>query len=87
MSVVVKPQPLNGLEVGLGEGPDVLIDYIQRTRSVIAGTAASAASVGHVDTWNDWVNGSNSAVIEAVDFIGFNGEIRNSNSNIQRPSY
>jgi len=62
-------------ESGLGEGPDVLVDYIQRTRSVIAGTAASSASIGHVDTWNDWVNGSNSAVIEAVDWIGFNGEI------------
>jgi glucan endo-1,3-beta-D-glucosidase len=62
-------------ESGLGEGPDVLVDYIQRTRSVIAGTAASAASVGHVDTWNDWVNGSNSAVIQAVDWIGFNGEV------------
>jgi len=59
-------------ESGLGEGPDVLVDYIQRTRSVIAGTAASSATVGHVDTWNDWVNGSNSAVIEAVDWIGFN---------------
>lgn len=57
---------------GLGEGPDVLVDYIQRTRSVIEGTAASEASIGHVDTWNDWVNGSNSAVIEAVDWIGFN---------------
>jgi glucan endo-1,3-beta-D-glucosidase len=61
-------------ESGLGEGPDVLVDYIQRTRSVIAGTAASFATVGHVDTWNDWVNGSNSAVIEAVDWIGFNGK-------------
>lgn len=57
---------------GLGEGPDVLVDYIQRTRSVIAGTAAASATIGHVDTWNDWVNGSNSAVIEAVDWIGFN---------------
>ncbi|KAM0721917.1 hypothetical protein Q7P37_002842 [Cladosporium fusiforme] len=55
-----------------GVGPDVLVDYIQRTRSVIAGTAASEAPIGHVDTWNDWVNGSNSAVIEAVDWIGFN---------------
>jgi glucan endo-1,3-beta-D-glucosidase len=71
-------------ESGLGEGPDVLVDYIQRTRSVIAGTAASAASVGHVDTWNDWVNGSNSAVIEAVDWIGFNGEFtRNINYSVQ----
>ena len=61
-------------ESGLGESPDVLVDYIQRTRSVIAGTAASTATVGHVDTWNDWVNGSNSAVIDAVDWIGFNGK-------------
>jgi glucan endo-1,3-beta-D-glucosidase len=60
-------------ESGLGEGPDVLVDYIQRTRSVIAGTTASAATIGHVDTWNDWVNVSNTAVIDAVDWIGFNG--------------
>jgi glucan endo-1,3-beta-D-glucosidase len=60
-------------ESGIGEGPAVLVDYIQRTRSVIAGTAASAATVGHVDTWNDWVNVSNTAVIDAVDWIGFNG--------------
>jgi hypothetical protein len=69
-------------ESGLGEGPDVLVDYIQRTRSVIAGTAASSATVGHVDTWNDWVNGSNSAVIEAVDWIGFNGKIEESETDM-----
>jgi glucan endo-1,3-beta-D-glucosidase len=61
-------------ESGLGESPDILVDYIQRTRSVIAGTAASTAAIGHVDTWNDWANVSNSAVIDAVDWIGFNGK-------------
>lgn len=29
--------------------------------------------IGHVDTWNDWVNGSNSAVVDAVDWLGFDG--------------
>lgn len=55
---------------GVGAAPSTLVDYISQVRSAIAGTAASGASIGHVDTWNDWVNGSNSAVIEACDWIG-----------------
>ncbi|KAK4909030.1 hypothetical protein LTR66_011522 [Elasticomyces elasticus] len=29
--------------------------------------------VGHVDTWTAWVNGTNTAVIKACDFIGTDG--------------
>ncbi|CAI7598105.1 unnamed protein product [Penicillium viridicatum] len=42
-------------------------------RSAISGTSLSGAPIGHVDTWNSWTNGSNSAVIEAVDWLGFDG--------------
>lgn len=55
---------------GVGAGPDVLTSYISQVRAAIANTALSGASIGHVDTWTAWVNGSNSAVIEAVDWLG-----------------
>lgn len=31
------------------------------------------AEVGHVDTWTAWVDGANSEVITASDFIGLDG--------------
>ena len=55
---------------GLGSTPDELVSYIKQVRSAISGTGASGASIGHVDTWTAWVNGSNNAVIEAVDWLG-----------------
>ena len=55
---------------GVGAGPDVITSYISQVRSALAGTALSGVPVGHVDTWTAWVNGSNDAVIAAVDFIG-----------------
>ncbi|KAJ5274157.1 hypothetical protein N7505_002702 [Penicillium chrysogenum] len=58
---------------GLGVGPTELVDYINQVRSAISGTSLSGAPIGHVDTWNSWTNGSNSAVIEAVDWLGFDG--------------
>ena len=29
--------------------------------------------VGHVDTWTAWVDGANTAVVDAVDFLGMDG--------------
>ncbi|OQE85306.1 hypothetical protein PENNAL_c0024G02829 [Penicillium nalgiovense] len=58
---------------GLGVGPTELVDYINQVRSAISGTSLSDSPIGHVDTWNSWTNGSNSAVIEAVDWLGFDG--------------
>ncbi|GAB7349650.1 hypothetical protein MBLNU459_g0326t1 [Dothideomycetes sp. NU459] len=55
---------------GTGQEPSVLVDYIGQVRSVLSGTALSAVPVGHVDTWNSYVNSSNAAVIDACDFIG-----------------
>ncbi|CAK3784467.1 glycoside hydrolase family 17 [Lecanosticta acicola] len=52
---------------GAGAGPDVLVRYISKVRQILQGTGTP---VGHVDTWTAWVNGSNSAVIPHVDFLG-----------------
>ncbi|KAL3477633.1 glycoside hydrolase superfamily [Aspergillus californicus] len=58
---------------GVGIEADELVGYINKVRSTIAGTSLSGAAIGHVDTWNSWTNGSNSAVVEAVDWLGFDG--------------
>jgi glucan endo-1,3-beta-D-glucosidase len=55
---------------GYGADPDVLVDYIGQVRANISSTALSGVGIGHVDTWTAWVNGSNDAVINAVDWIG-----------------
>ena len=57
-------------ESGAGASPDELVEYIDQVRKAIAGTSASGAAVGHVDTWTAWVNGSNNAVIAACDWLG-----------------
>ncbi|KAJ5210960.1 Glycoside hydrolase superfamily [Penicillium cf. griseofulvum] len=58
---------------GPGVEPAELVDYINQVRSAISGTSLSGAPIGHVDTWNSWTNGSNSAVVQAVDWLGFDG--------------
>lgn len=57
-------------KAGYGANPDELVKYIKQVREAIAGTSLSGASLGHVDTWTAWVNGSNSAVAEALDWVG-----------------
>ncbi|KAL8638388.1 MAG: hypothetical protein Q9228_004458 [Teloschistes exilis] len=53
-----------------GEGPDAVVRRINAVKAALAGTVWSGKPVGHVDTWTAYVNASNSAVIEASDFIG-----------------
>ncbi|KAJ9649368.1 hypothetical protein H2199_000143 [Coniosporium tulheliwenetii] len=55
---------------GAGANPDTLVSYINQVRRAIAGTAAASKSIGHVDTWTAFVNGSNNAVISACDWLG-----------------
>jgi glucan endo-1,3-beta-D-glucosidase len=55
---------------GVGAQPADIVSYISQVRSAIANTPASGAPIGHVDTWTAWVNGSNDAVISAVDWLG-----------------
>jgi glucan endo-1,3-beta-D-glucosidase len=55
---------------GPGANPKELINYIAQTRAAIKGTGLASKPIGHVDTWTAYVNGSNSGVIAALDFIG-----------------
>lgn len=55
---------------GRGASPDEISSYIGQVRQVIANSGLSGAPVGHVDTWTAYVNASNTAVIEAADFLG-----------------
>ncbi|EKG17509.1 Glycoside hydrolase subgroup catalytic core [Macrophomina phaseolina MS6] len=57
-------------EAGIGTGPDQIVRFINDTRRAIAGTLLADKPVGHVDTWSAWTNTSNSAVVEAVDWLG-----------------
>ena len=66
----ISPTGLTSPNAAPGAEPSQLIGYIGQVRSAIAGTSASKAPVGHVDTWTAFVNGSNDAVIAACDFLG-----------------
>ncbi|KAH8650016.1 glycoside hydrolase superfamily [Xylariales sp. PMI_506] len=57
----------------VGVDADYLIDCISQVRSAIADTTLSSAPVGHVDTYDSFLNSSNQAVISALDWVGFDG--------------
>lgn len=57
-------------ESGAGAGPDILVRFIEEYREAFADGPLADVPVGHVDTWDVWANSSNSAVIDAVDFVG-----------------
>jgi len=55
---------------GPGAQPTDLVDYINQVKAIIANSPIANVPIGHVDTWTAWVNGTNSAVIDAIDFLG-----------------
>ncbi|KAI0539050.1 glycoside hydrolase superfamily [Xylaria digitata] len=55
---------------GVGAGPEVITKFIKEFKSNFADSAISSVPIGHVDTWDAWTNGTNKAVIDAVDWIG-----------------
>ncbi|RDW58034.1 hypothetical protein BP6252_13445 [Coleophoma cylindrospora] len=55
---------------GIGADPSAIVDAINKVKTALAGTSLADVSIGHVDTWTAWVNGSNTAVAEACDWIG-----------------
>lgn len=54
-------------DAGIGAGPDAIVNFIKEFKSEFS---KYDFSIGHVDTWDAWTNGSNSAVIDAVDWLG-----------------
>jgi exo-beta-1,3-glucanase (GH17 family) len=46
---------------------------IYDVRGMLSTVNAQSIKVGHVDTWTAWVDGANSEVIKACDFIGTDG--------------
>lgn len=65
----ISPKGVDNLS-GPGVGPDVIANYVGQVRAAIASTPLSSKLVGHVDTWTAWANSSNTAVVDAVDFLG-----------------
>lgn len=57
-------------KAGTGTGPNELVSFINDFKTKFANTPLAKIPVGHVDTWDAWVNGTNKAVVDAVDFVG-----------------
>ncbi|GAB1320896.1 Gpi-anchored cell wall beta-endoglucanase [Madurella fahalii] len=57
-------------KAGIGAGPDVIVNFINEYKKAFADTALASVPIGHVDTWDAWTNGTNRAVIDAVDWVG-----------------
>ncbi|CCC14351.1 hypothetical protein SMACR_08936 [Sordaria macrospora] len=55
---------------GVGAGPNELVKFIGDWKKAFQGTALANVPIGHVDTWDVWVNGTNKPVIDAVDWVG-----------------
>ncbi|KOS16810.1 putative glucan endo-1 [Escovopsis weberi] len=57
-------------KAGLGNGPQQIVNFINAYRKAVANTPLSTVPVGHVDTWDAWVNDTNKVVLDAVDWLG-----------------
>ncbi|RMD45063.1 hypothetical protein DV735_g226, partial [Chaetothyriales sp. CBS 134920] len=49
---------------------NTLASQIRDVRGMLWGLGAGHKTVGHVDTWTAWVDGANTPVIDAVDWLG-----------------
>jgi glucan endo-1,3-beta-D-glucosidase len=57
-------------ESGPGASADTLVKFISDYKEAFEGTPLADVPIGHVDTWDAWTNSSNSAIIQAVDWLG-----------------
>ncbi|EHK17391.1 glycoside hydrolase family 17 protein [Trichoderma virens Gv29-8] len=57
-------------KAGVGNGPQEILGFINDYKKAFANTPLASVPVGHVDTWDAWVNGTNKPVLDAVDWIG-----------------
>ncbi|KAI5866144.1 glycoside hydrolase family 17 protein [Durotheca rogersii] len=57
----------------IGVGPQKLIECITKVRAALQGTALQGMPIGHVDTYDSFLNGTNRAVLDNIDWLGFDG--------------
>ena len=57
-------------DAGIGASPNTIVQFISDFKKAFVDTALENIPVGHVDTWDSWTNGSNKAVVDAVDWVG-----------------
>lgn len=57
---------------GVGQEADTIVRFIKDAKSRLANTELKDKPFTHVDTWTAWVNGSNKAVIDEIDFLAVN---------------
>jgi glucan endo-1,3-beta-D-glucosidase len=57
-------------KAGVGADASTLTKFIKDTREKLKDTDLKGTPIGHVDTWNVWVNGTNKDFINEVDFLG-----------------
>ncbi|KAK3311866.1 glycoside hydrolase superfamily [Apodospora peruviana] len=57
-------------KAGVGADPTLIVSFINEYKTKFAKSAIANIPVGHVDTWDAWTNGTNKAVVDAVDFVG-----------------
>ncbi|KAL6710257.1 hypothetical protein ACN47E_009203 [Coniothyrium glycines] len=57
---------------GVGNSAEVIVRFIKDARSKLQNTPLSGVKITHVDTWTAWVNTSNKAVIDEIDFLSVN---------------
>ncbi|KAF1831088.1 glycoside hydrolase [Decorospora gaudefroyi] len=59
-------------EAGVGNSAEVIVEFIKTARERLADTSLKDVKITHVDTWTAWVNESNKAVIDEIDFLAVN---------------
>ncbi|CAN9339507.1 unnamed protein product [Alternaria alternata] len=59
-------------DAGIGNGPDTIVRFIREARARLNNTALADKPYTHVDAWDAWVNSSNAAVVDEVDFVSVN---------------
>ncbi|KAF1356056.1 glycoside hydrolase [Lizonia empirigonia] len=59
-------------KAGVGNSAETIVKFIKTARERLASTALKNVKITHVDTWTAWVNESNKAVIENIDFLSVN---------------
>jgi len=59
-------------KAGVGNSAEMIVKFIKAAREGLANTPLKGVKITHVDTWTAWVNSSNKAVIDEIDFVSVN---------------